>query len=426
MLSPYVKVIRDASLEGEVALFNSYNNLIIMVNEDELAILTSSEYHQYSNFDWLYQNNFFISKEYIHNEFSSFESSSIKKFSVEINLTEDCNLNCSYCYQNEFSCRNVISDDTISNIMKYIESVLKSNPMDQLSIYFFGGEPTLYRKKILEIKRYLDDISMKYDVNIIYSIGTNGILLTEDFVSNFEQLHVDLALTAPADHNKFRSFRNGRGTFDLILKNLTSWYDEYNPSKTLSIRYNTNGENIQDFEELVTILKEANIRCEIDPAYIDNYEYNDYSNILSREDYMSWVSTTFIDILIKHGFPLYLTHYAGITLPCKAYEPFSCKFFSDGTIALCDATNYFDRKKIPFKEIISNPNLINEMFSQYKLQKNKDNPDCLNCSLIMLCKGRIYCNQTGCKDNFIYDVNKFIANYLNHVRLGNQHLFKVF
>jgi uncharacterized protein len=52
--------------------------------------------------------------------------------------TQDCNLNCWYCYEShvESSC---MSEDIVQSIVRHVESKIIRNEIDSLHITFFGG-----------------------------------------------------------------------------------------------------------------------------------------------------------------------------------------------------------------------------------------------------------------------------------------------
>lgn len=69
------------------------------------------------------------------------------KFHLSIVLTNKCNLNCIYCYENNKS-NHSISIDRIKEIISYY---LNCQDYDEVEIDFFGGEPFLEFKKIKEV-----------------------------------------------------------------------------------------------------------------------------------------------------------------------------------------------------------------------------------------------------------------------------------
>ena len=82
---------------------------------------------------------------------------------VIINVTNKCNLNCSYCYYKKKS--DNMPPEMITSI---ILSALKCNPKDRINIYFMGGEPTLCLKNISQA---INDVKSHKEFNrLIFSL----------------------------------------------------------------------------------------------------------------------------------------------------------------------------------------------------------------------------------------------------------------
>ena len=91
-----------------------------------------------------------------------------------IHLTDKCNLNCTYCYENKKS-----NDIDFENIKLIVDNEIKKEAKSTI-IYFYGGEPLLQRKLIEDTIEYVK--SKKSKTKFFYGITTNGILLDEKFV----------------------------------------------------------------------------------------------------------------------------------------------------------------------------------------------------------------------------------------------------
>ena len=102
--------------------------------------------------------------------------------SILLIMTYDCNLSCSYCFQNHTrNCR--MAPETMYAALDFA----LSSPNDNLTVNFYGGEPLLEYKMIKEAVDYCSYES-DYVKNVQYVIGTNGILLT-DLVLDFLIAH---------------------------------------------------------------------------------------------------------------------------------------------------------------------------------------------------------------------------------------------
>lgn len=82
-----------------------------------------------------------------------------------IHLTDKCNLNCKYCYENK---KNMdISFENIKRIIDY--EIKQKNKYAQ--IIFYGGEP-LVREDLFEVMNYAHN-----ELGFKWGITTNGLLI---------------------------------------------------------------------------------------------------------------------------------------------------------------------------------------------------------------------------------------------------------
>lgn len=87
-----------------------------------------------------------------------------EKFCPQLNITYKCNLNCSYCYEQEFSYKNeIMSLEEIGNLFRFFKSL---NIRESTLI---GGEPTLHP----DLSKIF---SLANEKNISLRIFTNGFI----------------------------------------------------------------------------------------------------------------------------------------------------------------------------------------------------------------------------------------------------------
>ena len=87
-------------------------------------------------------------------------------------LTEECNLNCVYCYEH-FKSKRKMSFDTARSILDNFYS--SSKPGDTVLIEVFGGEPFTNFELIKQIDDYV--MTMYGDRNTFFETTTNGTLV---------------------------------------------------------------------------------------------------------------------------------------------------------------------------------------------------------------------------------------------------------
>jgi len=147
---------------------------------------------------------------------------------LELSLTEQCNLRCSYCYYKETHEQRaaVMSDEVIRAAVDLaIDKVIKQDD-DFLNITFFGGEPLLRIKAIRDTVKYAKKVvkqrkkDLPEDFFLHFSINTNGTLLSEELLDYFEKekFQIALSLDGPKkQHDIARKTINGKGSFESIL-----------------------------------------------------------------------------------------------------------------------------------------------------------------------------------------------------------------
>ena len=157
---------------------------------------------------------------------------STKNFTFQV--TEDCNLKCTYCYQINKSCHAMnfqtakqYCDMLLNGTAPYILDDEGKYP-DGAIFEFIGGEPLLQVELIDEICDYL--ISKMIELNhpwlfrFRFSISTNGTLYFTPAVQNFIKKYSSwLSLNITLDGNKelhdtCRLFANGQGSYDIVKK----------------------------------------------------------------------------------------------------------------------------------------------------------------------------------------------------------------
>lgn len=146
---------------------------------------------------------------------------------VELSITEQCNLRCSYCYYRETHAKRcaVMSDEVMEATVRL--AVKKSIEFQDsfLNITFFGGEPLLrmdFIKKSVKfakelVKQNAGKLNKKFKLH--FSVNTNGTLLTDEIIKYLkkEKFDVVLSLDGPEKkHNISRVGIDGKGCFKVI------------------------------------------------------------------------------------------------------------------------------------------------------------------------------------------------------------------
>lgn len=136
-----------------------------------------------------------------------------------------CNIDCTYCYYLE---KEVLYGKGRENFMsvelleKFTQEYIEAQPTPHVVFTWHGGEALLrgidFFKKALEFQR-------KYarGREVVNSLQTNGILLSDEWCKFFKQNNflIGISIDGPQFcHDKYRTDRHGRGTFDKTMSGI--------------------------------------------------------------------------------------------------------------------------------------------------------------------------------------------------------------
>lgn len=176
-----------------------------------------------------------------------------KRASLMAVMNLDCNLACTYCYEGGQRGRHYMSSQIRDLLVRFAGQEYLGRGKD-LVIDFYGGEPLLSAGEIGEISRKLKTLAEREGRNYEFTLVTNGTLLTRDVVSGLVQLGLKSAritLDGPREnHDSYRPFVSGEGSFDKIISNLS----EVNDLIRIGIGGNYTRENYRSFPQLLDTL----------------------------------------------------------------------------------------------------------------------------------------------------------------------------
>jgi len=107
-------------------------------------------------------------------------------------------------------------------IVEEMYNQIANMPVKNFSLTFQGGEPALAGREFYEnaLKTHKKIAPHK---NIAYSFQTNGLLIDDDWAKFLKtgDFLVGLSIDGPEHiHNKYRKFKNGRGSFNEVMRGL--------------------------------------------------------------------------------------------------------------------------------------------------------------------------------------------------------------
>lgn len=399
-------------------LFNTITNCVLTLKESELDgndVVNVSD----SEKEWLEKNKFFEKDSVVLDKISKLRKADRRLLDITISFTQNCNFACTYCSQSDSKDNDQISYEVLDQTVKYIKKCMETEHYDRLGINLFGGEPLLQKEKIYYFKTALEK---QVDPDVIsYGIGTNGSLLDEEFLSHFDKLGICVPLTGISDHDVNRPYRNNSGSYSDVVNNLIKCNHFFNDDIRLGIRYNV-GKNHTDFNDFLITLRNLNLNIQyVDVAYTEEFDYTDYVNPISKEDYSKWYITEGIDAIIRNGFKVRFPNSSYHS--CKAYSPHSVKIYSDGMLGACNGYHYGMRKGSIF-DISENIEKTKEILSDVKTAEIIDR-DCESCKYLLICGGKYFCRKNDYCAFSEYSIEDFLIKYAGCVKAGNGDCFDV-
>jgi len=139
------------------------------------------------------------------------------KLNYTIFFTNQCNMDCSYCYENNKKTQS-ISHDTIDNTINFIVKQYFDDSKKDVSVVTHGGEPLVAFEKI---RYFIERLNSKIK-NVKYIITTNATLFNDEIidflVENYSEISISIDGTKKV-HDANRIFANGQGTYDIVVQN---------------------------------------------------------------------------------------------------------------------------------------------------------------------------------------------------------------
>lgn len=206
-------------------------------------------------------------------------------YDITFQVTEACNLNCSYCYQHE---KTPVSME-FDTAKKFIDILLAGDSRSEKYINsweshgavidFIGGEPFLQTELIDRISEYFIDELIRLNHPWLnrfkFNISTNGTLYFEPKVQEYikkYQRYLNITITIDGDknlHDSCRLFPDGKGSYDIVHKAVQDW------------------RKIQDIDQTKITISPSNV----------NKIYNALVFLINEEQY----KTIFINCVYEKG-----------------------------------------------------------------------------------------------------------------------------
>ncbi|WP_041703986.1 thioether cross-link-forming SCIFF peptide maturase [Lachnoclostridium phytofermentans] len=149
-----------------------------------------------------------------------------------LHIAHDCNLACRYCFAEEgeyHGRRALMSYEVGKQALDFL--IANSGSRKNLEVDFFGGEPLMNFQVVKDLVAYGRSQEEIHNKKFRFTLTTNGVLLNDDIIefANKEMSNVVLSIDGRREVNDtMRPFRNGKGSYDLIIPKFKKFADSRN------------------------------------------------------------------------------------------------------------------------------------------------------------------------------------------------------
>lgn len=223
---------------------------------------------------------------------------------VTFQVTDACNLACTYCYQINKGHRSM----SINTAKRFVDMLLDADESNEyinpaispfLIIEFIGGEPLLEINLIDEIMTYFTEQAFikrhPWATRYIISLCSNGVLYFEPNVQRFfrkHKNHISLNITIDGNkelHDSCRIFPDGRPSYDLAVAAAKDWMD--NKKGNMGSKITIAPDNITYlYDALIHMIDlgydEINANCVYEKGWTTKHATQLYKQMKKFADYM--------------------------------------------------------------------------------------------------------------------------------------------
>lgn len=310
--------------------------------------------------------------------------------SITLNLTNNCNLNCSYCFEHN---KNE-SRMSIATAIKAVELAYKSRPNREhpLGINFFGGEPLLNWK----VMRGVIDHCNIQKYNVQYGITTNLTILTDEMIQYFDDNSIPILVSIDGikkihDRNRCNSYDTVRGNIDkLVEQGLGIFIEARMTIMPEDIRYAIDG--VKEIFNMgisnICPMPVYDVKWRIDHLQIAKSFYREltefFIEVLKDKNNKRNLSIKYIDDSVMD---LVFRHDTENDTRCPIFKNTWCTIDPDGDVFACHQGPTMEDK---YKELfrVGTLDSIDEskLYSSNLAQVQYTMSTCDNCSAKGLCK----------------------------------------
>ncbi len=298
---------------------------------------------------------------------------------IWLHLTDECNLDCDYCYIPSLHSKKKIRDGFFEKLSEKI--INDKVEYKEVNLKLAGGEPFLNLKSWKKGFEYFVTELNKNNITLNVRVITNLTIMSDDIVNFVKKYHINLSFSIDSlsGHNSRVFFRKNKNSSDTVLKNLKvlNNYD-IKPSAMITV----DKSNYKNIKDLVKYLIDNNIVFRISDDKGDSNLNNEFKYALDQTmELLNDAAFENKDIMYKFLISDLNTLYPN-SEPCSMGKN-ATAIYMNGDIYFCH-TEFGTEKKLG--NIWSTDSLIKTIQSGYYKHLNL-NVDCDKCEFRLICAG---------------------------------------
>lgn len=365
---------------------NFYNGKHILLSADKYVLYQNNDFISLRNeypllFTRLCEGLFILEES--TNELKSVEDG-LKNdilddtlYHIVINPTLDCNLNCWYCYEKKVP-HSSMPESIVLAICKHIEYQYNMQQYKMLKLSFFGGEPFLNQRVIVNLINFAKIFCTQNNIQLLLDFTTNGTLLSESTLRCIEDMSCLFQITLDGDkerHNKVKYSKSVPDAFSATLRNIRMIQERVKRS-FISVRFNFDKESLSCYNQLLSELSDLDKQR---TKIILKKVWQVDGNIIPKDDVVQIIDNT-----LAKGFVVDYYSQGGA---CFADRKNQVTFNYDGTVYKCTTINNFDLVN-SLGVLCVNTGKVTWNSNKTKYLSNYGIPNnCKLCPLLPMCGG---------------------------------------
>lgn len=225
MIALFETHTREEIKEAMITKYKEEENLAILNKEGQTPITIEQLPDEietiYDEINQMVKDRNLFTEDIYEDYIDSFKTRETVVKALCLHIAHDCNLECKYCFAEEgeyHGRRALMSYETGKQALDFL--IQNSGSRRNLEVDFFGGEPLMNFEVVKKLVLYGREQEKIHNKKFRFTLTTNGVALNDEIMefANKEMGNVVLSIDGRKEVNdKMRPFRNGKGSYDLIV-----------------------------------------------------------------------------------------------------------------------------------------------------------------------------------------------------------------